>query len=432
MTALIVDPSALPSALPERTTGDGPQPYTPFRYTAAHSGTPRAVTGAAAGLVLDLVTDRLAFNALEADWVDLFARSGRGTQMFQSFAWLWHWSNHFLVPGDRSQSLAIVTGRRDGRLVVVLPFVKTASKGLSHLSFMGDPVSQYGDALVDDGGEAQSDLRAAWAFAIAETRVDAVHLRKVRADAAIARLLEDLGANVSDCQQAPYVAFDGITAYAAFEQRYPKPARKNRKRQLRRLQDGGETNFERLPAGDGARDAASVAMALKRNWLFERGQVSAALSDPRTEAFFRDCASGRGPATGVEVGLVSASGAVAAVEIAVRCKDRVAIHVIAYNPQFEKAGAGALLMEDSIRRACEGGVATLDLMAPGAGYKFDWADRAIEVRDYAIGLNAPGRLYTSLYVQRVRPAAKSAVEKLPTALRRHFASVIAVLPGAAM
>jgi CelD/BcsL family acetyltransferase involved in cellulose biosynthesis len=156
------------------------------------------------------------------------------------------------------------------------------------------------------------------------------------------------------------------------------------------------------------------------------------LSDPRTEAFFRDCASGRGPATGVEVGLVSASGAVAAVEIAVRCKDRVAIHVIAYNPQFEKAGAGALLMEDSIRRACEGGVATLDLMAPGAGYKFDWADRAIEVRDYAIGLNAPGRLYTSLYVQRVRPAAKSAVEKLPTALRRHFASVIAVLPGAAM
>jgi CelD/BcsL family acetyltransferase involved in cellulose biosynthesis len=295
---------------------------------------------------------------------------------------------------------------------------------------MGDPVSQYGDGLVEDGRNALSDLRAAWDFAVAATRVDVVHLRKVRADAAVARLLDDLGVDVSDSQQAPYVAFDGITDYAAFEQRYPKAARKNRKRQLRRLQDGGETIFERLPAGDQARDAASVAMSLKRTWLKDRGLVSAALTDPRTESFFRDCASGRGPATGVEIGVVRSNGDVAAIEIAVRCRDRVAVHVIAYNLKFEKTGAGALLMEDSIRRACEGGLAALDLMAPGAAYKFDWADRAIEVRDHAIGLSTAGKLYTSLYLKRVRPAAKHAVEQLPTALRRHLSTVFAALPFA--
>ncbi len=425
MTALMVDTSALRAPFCERTSDTLSEPFGPFRHTTVHPGTPSVMTDAATGLALTMVTDRLAFNALEAEWSDLFARAGRATQMFQSFAWLWHWANNFLAPGDRSQSLAIVTGRREGRLVVVLPFVKTTSKGLAQLSFMGDPVSQYGDALVEEGRNAAFDLRAAWDFAVAATRVDAVHLRKVRADAAIAPLLADHGADVSDCQQAPYVAFEGIADYTAFEQRYPKAARKNRKRQMRRLQEGGETIFERLPAGDRACDAASVAMALKRDWLKARGLVSAALTDPRTEAFFRDCASGRGPATGVEIGIVRTDKDIAAVEIGVRCRDRMAVHVIAYNLQFEKTGAGALLMEDSMRRACEGGLAALDLMAPGTTYKFDWADRAMDVRDYAIGLNASGKLYASLYLKRLRPAAKQALEHLPTRLRRHLSTAMA-------
>jgi CelD/BcsL family acetyltransferase involved in cellulose biosynthesis len=103
----------------------------------------------------------------------------------------------------------------------------------------------------------------------------------------------------------------------------------------------------------------------------------------------------------------------------------MAVHVIAYNLQFEKTGAGALLMEDSIRRACEGGLTALDLMAPGTTYKFDWADRAIDVRDYAIGLNASGKLYASLYLKRLRPAAKQALEHLPTRLRRHLSTAMA-------
>jgi CelD/BcsL family acetyltransferase involved in cellulose biosynthesis len=101
--------------------------------------------------------------------------------------------------------------------------------------------------------------------------------------------------------------------------------------------------------------------------------------------------------------------------------------VIAYNPRFEKAGAGALLMEDSLRRACESGQGTLDLLAPGAAYKYEWADRSVDVCDCAFGISTVGKVYASLYVARVRPAAKALVEKLPAALRRHFASVAGVM-----
>jgi CelD/BcsL family acetyltransferase involved in cellulose biosynthesis len=268
--------------------------------------------------------------------------------LFQGFGWLWHWCNHFLTPGDRKQSLAVVAGRRNGILVVACPFLVTSAGRLKILTFMGDPVRQYGDVLVETGPFAAQDVRAAFEFAIKTTGVQLVHLRKVRADAAIAPVLRDRGAEVTDVQQAPCVTFVGTRDFAAFEQRYPKTARKNRRRQMRRLQEAGPTSFERLPPGDAASDAVDHALGLKRDWLRQRGLISPAVGDERTQSFFRDCAAGRGPQSGVEIGLVRSGNDVAAIELAIECKDRVAIHLIAYDPRFEKTGAGALLMEDSI------------------------------------------------------------------------------------
>ncbi len=373
-----------------------------------------------------LIDDRSGFNALEAEWTALFERAGRPEQLFQSFGWLWHWCNHFLEPRGAQPTLAIVTGHRDGRLVLVCPFVVTRAGGLATLSFMGDPVSQYGDVVVEPGPDAARDLTAAFAFLLGQTAIDLIHLRKVRADSAIAPLLRARGVEFTDVQKAPYVAFGGTTDYAVFEQRYGKAQRKNRKRQLRRLQETGETSFERLAPGPAASEAAGVAMRLKRDWLRQRGLVSPAVVDARTEGFFRDCASGRGPATGVEIGAVVSSGTIAAIEIAIQCKDRVALHLIAYDPRFEKTGAGALLMEDSIRRACRSGKAALDLLAPGAAYKFDWADHSVDVGDCALGLSWAGKIFAALYLARLRPAAKALVEHLPMAVRRHIATIAGV------
>jgi CelD/BcsL family acetyltransferase involved in cellulose biosynthesis len=129
----------------------------------------------------------------------------------------------------------------------------------------------------------------------------------------------------------------------------------------------------------------------------------------------------------MNVGLVRTRGEVAAIELALSCRDRVAVHLIAYNLKFEKTGAGALLMQESIRQACQSGNAVLDLLPPGSAYKFDWTDRAMAVNDHAVGLTAPGRLYASLYLKRIRPAAKSSIEQMPATVRRHVSTVLAAL-----
>ncbi len=417
MTALsLIPPSTFGTACVARATQ-----VVPARYRDAL--TAGAADDVASALSLEFIDTRTAFNALEMEWTDLFRRSGRSEQLFQSFGWLWHWCRHFLSPDDRKQSLAIVAGRRNGILVLVCPFVVTTSNGVSALTFMGDPVSQYGDVLIEAGADAQSDLKAAVDFVLAMTRVDVLHLRKVRSDAALAPLLQERGALVTETQQAPHLNFDGPRDYSVFEHRYPKSARKNRKRQMRRLQETGATSFARLAAGPEASNVAGRAVHLKRGWLRDRGLVSAAITDTRTEAFFRDCVSGNGPETGVEIGVVRSNGDLAAIEIAIHCKDRVAVHLIAYDAQFEKTGAGSLLMENSIRRACKSGMATFDLLAPGAAYKLEWADRVVDVSDYALALNFKGKVYTSAYLARLRPAAKVLHEHLPMAVRRHLATL---------
>src|SRR5712692_8458726 len=134
-----------------------------------------------------VIADRAGFDALEAEWNALFARAGRPCQIFQTFNWLWHWANHYL---DGGTELTVVTGRQDGRLAIVWPLVATRVAGVNQLSWMGEPVSQYGDVLVEEGPDTPDWLRRSWAY-VKSLGADIVHLRKVRSDAVISPLLAE-------------------------------------------------------------------------------------------------------------------------------------------------------------------------------------------------------------------------------------------------
>src|SRR5688572_20977277 len=60
--------------------------------------------GQSHGVRFDLVTDPAAFETLEPEWDALFAEAGRPTQVFQTFAWNWHWCRHYLDRPSRSRS----------------------------------------------------------------------------------------------------------------------------------------------------------------------------------------------------------------------------------------------------------------------------------------------------------------------------------------
>ena len=221
--------------------------------------------------------------ALEGDWNQLFERSGICAQVFQQFNWCHHWATHFLTAKRGRCKLAIVTGRAQGRLVMVWPMVMTRRAGLRELSWLGEPVSQYGDVLAEAGPQRGAQLRAGWRFILQTLKPDLARLNKTRLDSAIAPLLSELGARITQTMSAPYLELNSAPSWAAFEKRYPAKAVKNRRRQYRRLEERGAVRFTCCREGPEASALAREAIIMKRAWLEAKGLVSPAIAPKNTE-----------------------------------------------------------------------------------------------------------------------------------------------------
>ena len=232
---------------------------------------------AACRIELHLITERRAFDALEAEWNDLFARTGRPTHVFQSFNICWHWANHYLSSsssGAPTLKLSIVTGRRNGRLVMVWPLVSEHVRGVTQTFWMGSPVGQYGDVLLDREIDAQPAMHEALNFLRARTKSDLLRLRRVRSDANVAPLMDAIGAQVTDRQLAPYMDLASAKDFAHFEQHYSGKTRKNRRRLARRSKKKARWNL-----------CVSAAAMKRVRWRSRRS--SSRHSGSKTAAWFR-------------------------------------------------------------------------------------------------------------------------------------------------
>lgn len=371
-----------------------------------------------------LVRDRGTFDALEPEWNALMAEHGRPEHVFQTFNWCWHWANHYLqADGRASTQLAILTGRASGRLVLILPLVTGRCMGLTELRWLGEPVSQYFDVLAAPEACDQATLSAAWQAVVAGTGADLANLRKVRDDATVAPFLARIGAKVTGTEEAPFVPLDRWASYADYEATLSHKMLKNRRRQRRKLDQLGPVAFAVLAGTDEAAALAAEAIALKCEWLADKDRISLALTDSRFASFFADAAHGRGKPAGLQVFALRAGADTTALEIAIDHKRQRFLHLAVYRPEFEKCAVGSLLLEDTLSASYAAGISTFDFLAPRHGYKMEFTDRIMAVRDFALAVSMKGRLWADVLLP-MRSRAKRAVERAPAPLRRAFAAVL--------
>lgn len=369
-------------------------------------------TPAALGYACDVVRDLEGLEAIAGEWDSLHARCGRGSHVFQSFNWNWHWTRHFLGKPGCNSELGAVCVRKDGMLVGIWPLRVVRHPGLRVIHWMGEPVSQYGDVLVDPAHASATLLAYGWSQAIAALRADALHIRKVRADANTLPWLQMRRALVTQREEAPYLDLSATPDFATYEERYSAKSRKNRRRLFRRLQGMGEVRIEHFTSGPQARAAALEAIDLKRRTLDNSGRLSMALHDPRFAAFFADTAEAASHPCGCRVTRMTAGDRHVASTIDISFRGHRAAHIIVHAPEFATCGPGLHMVEDWARTAHAEGLSRLDLLAPGHSYKWDWADSSIAVNDYALAITRKGAVFVG-YLARMRPRLK--------ALAEHFA-----------
>jgi CelD/BcsL family acetyltransferase involved in cellulose biosynthesis len=381
----------------------------------------------AAALQIDLVRECDGLALLASEWNALFEHAGRPGQVFQTHAF----AMQFVAAYDlchRHQAsetpcacrLAILTARRSGRLVLVWPLVETRRFGLRHLGWLGEPVAQYGDVLLDPAEPVVQTLSAAYDHLRVRLSPDVVRLRKVRADAAIAPFLSTLGIATTEHAEAPLVTLRA--GGSAFEDRQSGKAKKNRRRLRRRLEELGSVAFREIPATDDATLAITTALFDKRDWLQRRGLVAPALADRRIDKFLIAAAADPTRQTGCSVFELTLDGRQIALALGFRCRSRLMLHLITYAADIEKYGAGVLNLEAILRLAENEGLDAVDLLPPKAEYKLDWADCTIAVADHVGPVSVRGWLMSPLIERIAIPATKRVLERLPLALRQRIAS----------
>lgn len=385
----------------------------------------KRVSPTAVGPEFEAITTRQGFDVLEPEWNALFERAGLAHQMFQSFNWNRHWCDVYLgAAGDGAPTPCVVTARQAGKLVLVWPLIRDGSLGLDRLTWMGAPVSQYGDVLVDDAPQRRDWLRAAWDFIVRELRPDVVWLEKVRGDAVLADIAAETGAQRIARTSAPYLPLDRHASYDAYIARFSKRKRKTWSRLARRMAEHGPVNTEVLREGEQAAAATADAIAFKRDWLKAHNLISRSFADARFERFFLAAARSRAYPAGLHVTRISCGGVPAAIEVALRCKGRHAAHIGALNPRFAAFRPGAMQLRETIAACIEAGLTTYDFLPPGDAYKSEWTDETAAVHDYAAALTAAGQAYVGLYCRGVRPLAKKAFTAMPERLRGAIAARI--------
>ncbi len=376
-------------------------------------------------LEFQLITDFTGFEALESEWCNLFERAGGSHQLFQSYNWCWHWCQTYLNAEKKRNpiKLSIVVGRVDDLPVMIWPLITDRSMGVRYACWMGMPVSQYSDVLVEQGPNQMAWLIEGWQFICSRLSADLICLPKVRGDSALSGLLRRLSLEPVQQNEAPYADLSKLNSYEEYASRFSARLRKNRRRQHRRLSEQGEVSVEILTDGKEACAVVDQAIEMKCRWLQNQGLVSKAFADDRIDQFFSRLLTTPDRDAGCQVSVLKVGKDIAAVMIGILCKGRYATHICAYNPdpQFVRSGAGSLLMDATVQTCLNNGLSNFDMMAPGDAYKYEWADATVMVNDYSVPLTPRGRAFAVFGACTY--SAKAAFETTPQRLRRFLLAI---------
>jgi CelD/BcsL family acetyltransferase involved in cellulose biosynthesis len=346
-----------------------------------------------------------ALEAVASDWRAI-EREGALATPFQSFAVAEAAIAAHLAHGQQPH---IIVVREHGEVRAILPLVMTTMAGSRVLRFLGDPLIQYGDAILSRSGGEPHLVQAL--LAAGKLGADAALFRKIRSDSKIAALLARR-AHVSSVEEAPYV---DLRREASLP---PRDARELR-RYRRRLGEQGDVKLQ-ITRGGEALHCVQTALELKRNWLSMKGFTSSVIGDAHWERVLVSLVTEH--ANLLACARLEVGGKLAAIEVAVTHGKRWHAFLGATNPEFAKSGPGQVQMADTIAYAREQGFLAYDLLAPADPFKRVIATGAIAVCDYALPLSLQGQVAARAF--RFAPHAKSLLSKLPAPIRSAAKSLL--------
>lgn len=369
----------------------------------------------------DVIDTLTAFDELAGDWREVFAASTQCGNIFTSYEWHRAYLRHFWSnTGHSGSELAIVVGRQRGKAQVICPLIVEQQFGARVLRWIGDPVSQYGDAVVRDTKDQARMVSEALRFVARKKNADALVLGRLREDGAAADAIKLSRYEVLKSQTAPFTNLAGYASVDQYVASQTSNRRKQHRRLWRRLEDHAPVKFETLRPGDEAVKRTCQALSLKAQMLAESGTFSRAFADDRFSTFFKDLAANKDADFGFLMSVITCGDQLIAAEIGFESHKNYIAHVGVYNPEFRRFAPGRLQIEQTIKSCLESGVQRYDFLPPDSDYKRAWSTGSVNVIDVCVPLTSTGQILCSM-LKAGAIVTETLKKKLPAPLMRYAA-----------
>ncbi|MFK5978031.1 MAG: GNAT family N-acetyltransferase [Rhizobiaceae bacterium] len=379
------------------------------------------------GITIEILENFETLQAYRDEWLDLESRSQDSFTYFQTYDWCEQWCRFYISDNNdlKQKSLFIVAVKNGDKLASIWPLViERRSRIVKVLRFLGEPLIQYGNILVDQNLLSVSALDLCWQKIKCQAKCDAIVLDRFVSDTPLSRLFgendrfnsEDVETSLIDVLKYP-----DAESFVASQSR---SSRKSRNRKRRKLEALGETKFEVIKGkSPGFTDLINLAMQMKIGWLVNSGRSTASMRDIRTLQLLTALQSGSAHASGVVAMSYSVDGKPVAIEIGFCHKLHYYSFIGAFDWEMRSYSPGKLQLEQAVLWAIENGFETYDFLGNPSEYKDTWTNHHMPIFGHATGKTALGFIYANYWKPQIRPAIKNMFSRMPVPIRQKIVGI---------
>lgn len=343
---------------------------------------------------IEVVTTASRLATLGEAWQRLWQRS-KG-DIFQAHAWVMA-----AIGGPAAPCrLRVSVAWKNGELIAVLPLQIRPRHLLRTLEWIGPEFSDYCDGLAVPEASAVvlSDL---WSAVRQLGGFDLIRLSQVRPDARVRRILNAppgpagglaMGDKIIPCLG---IRNDGGNGEAWFRT-LNKKGRNNFTRGRRILEElGGEVALTIHQSHESIGATLDQVLHLKRNWLLATKPASLFLGEAGN--ILRSALLAAAETGLLRLFLLTSGGTICAASINFVYPDRLQAYLTAYDPRFERASPGTILIIEYTKWAFDHGLDYVDFLRGDEPFKFRLGNTSVRLNDYAGAQTLLGHIALTLH-----------------------------------
>ena len=352
--------------------------------TAPAGAATRARLADAPGDVRLAIYDNLA--AAEPAW-RAFERNAQGS-VFQTYEWLSAWQRHIGAPQGVQPAIVIAHDAQDAPLAL---FALSVRGGFAReLTWLGTELCDYNGPLLAPGFSEHFDRGRFLALWDAVQRSLQAHPRLHYDMVNLTKMLERIGGEPNPMLHLPvtvnpsgayltHLTGDWESFYTA--KRSASTRRRDRTKR-KRLSDLGAVQFVTLDGEEAALDALDTLMTQKAR-SFARMGVANLFANPGYPAFYRALATDAGTKPFVHVSVLDVGATPAAVNLGLIYRGCYYHLLASYDDgEVSRFGPGAAHLHDLMQYAIQHHCTVFDFTIGDEGYKRDWCDTELTLRDH--------------------------------------------------